>query len=145
MKDSREAGMVARRSDGTVVRRPLSPHLQAYDMMQMTSAMSIMHRITGAAWSAGTLLLVWWLVAAATGESAFTTAQWFLSSYLGLLVLFGLTLAAWYHTLAGVRHLVWDAGYGFELSSVYSSGRLVLIGTVALTILTWVLALVFWG
>jgi len=145
MNDPREAGMVAHRSDGTVIRRPLSPHLQAYDMMQMTSALSILHRITGVAWSAGTLLLVWWLMAAATGESAFATAQWFLSSFLGLLVLFGLTLAAWYHTLAGVRHLVWDAGYGMDLPSVYRSGRLVLIGTAAMTILTWVLALVFWG
>ena len=145
MNDPREAGMVAHRSDGTVIRRPLSPHLQAYDMMQMTSALSILHRITGVAWSAGTLLLVWWLMAAATGESAFATAQWFLSSFLGLLVLFGLTLAAWYHTLAGVRHLVWDAGYGMALPSVYRSGRLVLIGTAAMTILTWVLALVFWG
>jgi len=145
MKDPREAGMFARRSDGTVVRRPLSPHLQAYDMMQMTSALSILHRITGSAWSAGTLLLVWWLVAAATGESAFATVQWVFASYLGLLVLFGLTLAAWYHTLAGVRHLVWDAGYGFELPTVYRSGRLVLFGTVALTILTWVFAVVFWG
>ena len=145
MKDPREAGMIAHRSDGSVIRRPLSPHLQAYDMMQMTSALSIMHRITGAAWSAGTLLLVWWLAAAATGESAFATVQWFLGSLLGLLVLFGLTLAAWYHTLAGVRHLVWDAGYGLDMPSVYRSGRLVLISTVAMTILTWVLALVFWG
>jgi len=145
MKDAREAGMIARRSDGTIIRRPLSPHLQAYDMMQMTSALSIMHRITGVAWSAGTMLLVWWLVAAATGESAFATVQWFLSSFLGLLVLFGLTLAAWYHTLAGVRHLVWDAGYGMDLPSVYRTGRLVLISTVALTILTWVLLLIFWG
>lgn len=145
MKDPREAGMVGRRSDGTVIRRPLSPHLQAYDMMQMTSLLSIMHRATGAAWSAGTLLLVWWLVAAATGEAAFAQVQWFLSSFLGLLVLFGLTVAAWYHTLAGVRHLFWDAGFGFEIPAVYSSGRAVLIGTGVMTILTWVAALVFWG
>lgn len=145
MNDPREAGMIARRSDGTVIRRPLSPHLQAYDMMQMTSALSIMHRITGAAWSAGTLLLVWWLMAAATGENAFGIVQGFMSSFLGLLILFGLTVAAWYHTLAGVRHLIWDAGHGFDMPSVYRSGRLVLIGTAALTILTWVLVLIFWG
>lgn len=137
--------MIARRSDGTIIRRPLSPHLQAYDMMQMTSALSIMHRITGAAWSVGTLLLVWWLMAAATGEGAFSTVQWFMSSILGLLVLFGLTVAAWYHTLAGIRHLVWDAGMGFEIPAVYRSGRLVLIGTAAMTILTWILVFVFWG
>lgn len=145
MTDPREAGMIARRSDGTIIRRPLSPHLQAYDMMQMTSALSIMHRITGAAWSVGTLLLVWWLMAAATGEGAFSTVQWFMSSILGLLVLFGLTVAAWYHTLAGIRHLVWDAGMGFEIPAVYRSGWLVLIGTAAMTILTWILVFVFWG
>lgn len=145
MTDPREAGMIARRSDGTIIRRPLSPHLQAYDMMQMTSALSIMHRITGAAWSVGTLLLVWWLMAAATGEAAFSTVQWFMSSFLGLLVLFGLTVAAWYHTLAGIRHLVWDAGMGFEIPAVYRSGWLVLIGTAAMTILTWVFVFVFWG
>ena len=145
MTDPRDANMIARRSDGTVIRRPLSPHLQAYDMMQMTSALSIMHRISGAAWSAGTVLLVWWLVAAATGEAAFSTVQWFLSSFVGLLVLFGLTLAAWYHTLAGVRHLGWDAGYGFDIPTAYRTGRLVLIGTGVMTILTWVAALMFWG
>lgn len=145
MSDPREAGMIARRSDGTVIRRPLSPHLQAYDMMQMTSALSIMHRITGAAWSVGTLVLVWWLMAAATGEAAFATVQGFLASFPGLVILFGLTLAAWYHTLAGIRHLAWDAGHGFEIPTVYRTGRLVLLGTGVMTILTWVLALVFWG
>ena len=137
--------MVGRRSDGTAIRRPLSPHLQAYDMMQMTSALSIMHRITGTAWSVGTVILVWWLMAAATGETAFARVQWFLSSLIGLLGLFGLTVAAWYHTLAGIRHLVWDAGYGMDIPSVYRSGRLVLIGTAAMSVLTWILVLVFWG
>lgn len=145
MTDPREAGMIARRSDGTIIRRPLSPHLQAYDMMQMTSALSIMHRITGAAWSVGTLLLVWWLMAAATSEAAFSTVQWFMSSFLGLLVLFGLTVATWYHTLAGIRHLAWDAGMGFDIPAVYRSGRLVLIGTAVLTVVTWILVFVFWG
>jgi succinate dehydrogenase / fumarate reductase, cytochrome b subunit len=145
MNDPREAGMIGRRTDGTLVRRPLSPHLQAYDMMQMTSALSIMHRITGAAWSAGTVLLVWWLVAAASGPAAFARVEWFLSSIPGLLVLFSLTVAAWYHTLAGVRHLIWDAGHGFELAQAYRSGRLVLVGTAVLSVLTWILVFVFWG
>jgi succinate dehydrogenase / fumarate reductase cytochrome b subunit len=91
------------------------------------------------------LLFVWWLMAAAAGEGAFAAVQWFLSSWLGLLILFGLTGAAWFHTLAGVRHLVWDAGRGFALPSVYLSGRLVLIGTAALTVLTWVLILAAWA
>ncbi len=145
MKDPREAGMIGQRTDGTLVRRPLSPHLQAYDMMQMTSALSIMHRITGAAWSAGTVLLVWWLMAAASGPEAFARVEWFLSSILGLLVLFGLTVTAWYHTLAGVRHLMWDAGHGFELAQAYRSGRIVLVGTAALSVLTWLLVFVFRG
>lgn len=137
--------MIGRRTDGKIVRRPLSPHLQAYDMMQMTSATSILHRATGCAWAAGTLLLAWWLMAAATGEVAFARVQWFMSSFLGILILFGLTASAWYHTLAGLRHLVWDAGFGFEIPTVYKTGRAVLIGTGVLTVLTWLLAIAFWG
>jgi TctA family transporter len=88
--DPRQAAFAGRRSDGTPVQRPLSPHLQAYDMLQMTSAVSIMCRITGVAWSVGVLLLVWWLAALATGPGAFAQVQWFMSSFIGLLVLFGL-------------------------------------------------------
>src|SRR5690349_21395034 len=105
MQDSRDADMLGRRTDGSTVRRPLSPHLQVYDMMQLTSALSISSRITGVAWSVGVLLLVWWLVAAATGPAAFERVQWFLGSWFGLLVLFGMTGAAWFHTLNGIRHL----------------------------------------
>ena len=143
--DAREAGMIGRRTDGSLIRRPLSPHLQSYDMLQMTSALSIMHRITGTAWSVGTLLLVWWLLAAATGEESFARAQWFMGSILGLLALFGLTVAAWYHTLAGVRHLLWDWGFGFELPMMYRTGRAVLVGTAVLTVLTWVAVFLVWN
>src|SRR3712207_3971654 len=145
MQDSREATMVGRRSDGSTVKRPLSPHLQVYDMLQLTSALSISSRITGAAWGLGLVLLVWWLVAAASGPSAFATVQWFMSSWLGLLVLFGMTGAAWYHTLNGVRHLAWDAGYGYDIPSTYRSGRLVLVGTVVMTLLTWIIASIAWA
>ncbi len=139
MQDSREATMVGRRSDGSTIKRPLSPHLQVYDMLQLTSALSIAGRITGVAWAVGLVLLVWWLVAAASGPSAFAQVQWFLSSWLGLLGLFGMTAAAWYHTLNGVRHLAWDAGYGYDIPTTYRSGRLVLVGTVVMTLLTWVI------
>jgi len=142
--DSRDATYLGRKTDGTPVMRPMSPHLQVYDMMQMTSAMSISHRITGVAWSGGILLLVWWLVAAASGPSAFAWVQWFLSSVLGVLVLVGMTAAAWYHTLNGIRHMVWDAGYGFDLPTTYRTGRLTLIATVVLTVVTWVAALIVW-
>jgi succinate dehydrogenase / fumarate reductase cytochrome b subunit len=143
-RDPREAAFIGRRTDGSRVRRPLSPHLQVYDMMQLTSALSISHRITGTILSGGLLFLVWWLVAAAAGPGAFATVQWFLGSFLGLLLLFGLTAAAWYHTLAGLRHLAWDAGHGFDLPTTYATGRAVLIGTAALTVLTWIVGLLLW-
>ena len=144
MKDSREATMVGRRSDGTTVRRPLSPHLQVYDMLQMTSALSISHRITGVIWTAGVVVMVWWLVAAASGPSAFAWVQWFLGSFLGVLLLMGVTAAAWYHTLAGIRHLAWDAGWGYDIPTTYRTGRAVLVGTAVLTALTWLALLITW-
>ena len=137
--------MAGRRTDGSSVKRPLSPHLQVYDMLQLTSALSISSRITGVAWGVGLVLLVWWLVAAASGPSAFAGVQWFMSSWLGLVALFGMTGAAWYHTLNGVRHLAWDAGYGYDIPSTYRSGRLVLVGTVVMTLLTWIIASIAWA
>ena len=142
--DPRQAAFAGRRTDGTAIQRPLSPHLQAYNMLEMSSGMSIAHRATGIAWSAGMVFLVWWLVALASGPRAFAQVQWFLSSFLGLLMLFGLTVVAWFKKLAGVRHLVWDAGYGYSLPVMVRSGQAVLIGTAVLTVLTWVLALMVW-
>jgi len=142
--DPRQAAFAGHRTDGTAVQRPLSPHLQAYNMLQMTSGMSIAHRATGIALSAGMVFLVWWLVALASGPRAFAQVQWFLSSFMGVLVLFGLTLVAWFKTLAGLRHLYWDFGYGYGLATIVRSGYAVLIGTVALTVLTWVAALAVW-
>lgn len=144
MQDSREATMVGRRSDGTLVRRPLSPHLQVYDMLQMTSALSISHRITGVVWTAGVVVMAWWLIAAAAGANAFAAVQWFLSSFLGILLLMGVTAAAWFHTLAGIRHLAWDAGWGYDIPTVYKTGRAVLIGTAVLTALTWLALVISW-
>jgi succinate dehydrogenase / fumarate reductase cytochrome b subunit len=145
MQDSREAAMIGRRTDGSPVHRPLSPHLQVYDMMQMTSALSIGGRITGVIWAIGLLILVWWLVAAAAGPAAFANVQWFLSSWIGLLGLFGLSAAAWFHTLNGLRHLCWDAGYGYDIATTYRSGRAVLAGTAVMTVLTWLIAIIAWG
>jgi succinate dehydrogenase / fumarate reductase cytochrome b subunit len=134
--DTREALMMARTSDGRTVQRPLSPHLQIY-RPQITSAMSIFHRITGVALSVGTLILVWWLAAAATSDAAYATASWFIGSWLGLLLMLGWTASLWYHFCAGIRHLFWDAGLGFELPQVHASGRAALIATVVLTVVTW--------
>ncbi len=141
-QDNREATMIGSRTDGSLIRRPLSPHLQVYDMLQMSSATSITHRITGVIWSIGLVFLVWWLTAAAAGPSAFDAAQWFFSSILGVVVLLGLTAAAWYHTLNGIRHLAWDVGYGFDIPTMYRTGWAMLAGTAVLTVLTWIVLLI---
>ena len=135
MTDVREALFVARTSDGRTVRRPLSPHLQIYKP-QITTALSIFHRITGCALSVGTLLLVWWLVAAATSDAAFDFVSMVIHTWIGKLAMIGWTAALWYHFCAGLRHLRWDIGNGFELEQVHASGRLVLIATAVLTVLT---------
>ena len=119
-------------------KRPLSPHLQVYKP-QLTSMLSILHRLTGVALAAGTLLLVWWLVAAAAGPEAFGTVQAFVGSWLGRLLLLGWTFALLYHLCNGVRHLVWDVGWGFELTQVYASGWIVVGASVGLTIIVWIL------
>lgn len=117
--------------------RPLSPHLQVYKP-QLTSMLSILHRITGVVLAIGTLLLVWWLIAAAAGPGAYDTAQGFIGSILGRLLLFGWTFALFYHLANGIRHLAWDAGWGFELGTAYATGWLVVIVSVVLTFLSWI-------
>lgn len=123
------------------VERPLSPHLQIY-RPQLTSVLSVSHRATGIALAAGTLLLVWWLVAAAVGEDAYETAQDWIGSWIGVLALIVWSYALFYHLLNGIRHLVWDAGYGFELDVAYKSGWAVVIGSVALTVVAWLIGLI---
>ncbi len=140
MKDVRDALLVAHTSEGKLIRRPLSPHLQVY-RPQLTSVLSIMNRVTGIAISVGTALLVWWLVAAASGPSAFDRVQSFIGSPLGLFVLFGWTASLMYHFWGGIRHLVWDAGYGYELPQVHASGWAVVVATVVSTLLVWVAGL----
>ena len=124
-------------------KRPLSPHLQVY-RPQLTSVLSILHRITGLALASGTLLLVWWLVAAAVGQEAYAAVSGFIGSWLGLFMLLGWSAALFYHLANGIRHLVWDAGYGFELETVYRSGWAVVVATVALTALAWLIGLIAW-
>ena len=140
MKDVRDALMVAYTSEGKRVRRPLSPHLQIY-APQITSVLSIMNRVTGIAVSVGTLLLVWWLVAAASGPEAFARVQGFIASPIGLFVLFGWTASLMYHFFGGLRHLAWDAGYGYELDKTHASGWAVVIATAVSTILIWAVGL----
>jgi succinate dehydrogenase / fumarate reductase cytochrome b subunit len=118
--------------------RPLSPHLQVY-RPQLTSFTSILHRITGIGLAVGLLYLVCWLAAAARGADSFDRLQSVNGSIIGRLLLFGWTVAFFFHLLNGIRHLAWDAGLGFELSSTYRSGWAVVIGTVVLSIGAWAL------
>ncbi|MCW5731171.1 MAG: succinate dehydrogenase, cytochrome b556 subunit [Alphaproteobacteria bacterium] len=121
------------------IERPISPHLQIYKP-QISSVLSILHRITGAALGFGLLLFAWWLIAAASGPEAYACASGFIGSVLGRLILFGFTWALFYHFCNGIRHLFWDMGKGFELPVMHRTGWAVVAGSAALTILVWVLA-----
>ena len=120
--------------------RPLSPHLQVYRPL-INMSMSIIHRITGAALYGGTILLAAWLAAAAFSPDGFALLNGLLGSWLGKLVLIGFTWAVLHHLLGGVRHLIWDMGWGFDLKVVdfLSWGSLVL--SLALTAAIWGVAL----
>jgi succinate dehydrogenase / fumarate reductase cytochrome b subunit len=120
--------------------RPLSPHLQVY-RWTLTMAMSVVHRATGIALYAGTILLAWWLVAAAMGPEAFSWADAFFGSLIGRLILFGYTWALIHHMLGGIKHFVWDVGAAFDPAGRELVTRLTLIGSVALTMLVWVVAI----
>ena len=115
--------------------RPLSPHLTIY-RPQLTSMTSILTRITGNAMLIAALLIVWWFLAAATSESYFAVANGFMTSWFGDLVLFFSLWGMWYHTLAGVRHLIWDNAMGLDLDTAYKLGYAVIGGSNLLTILT---------
>ncbi|MEL7543033.1 MAG: succinate dehydrogenase, cytochrome b556 subunit [Pseudomonadota bacterium] len=97
--------------------RPLSPHLQVH-ALPINMLMSIIHRITGAALYLGSALLVWWLVAAASGEAAYNAAAGFFSSWFGMLIMLGYCWALMHHMFGGIRHFIWDVGAGFELGTV---------------------------
>jgi len=117
--------------------RPLSPHLQIY-RWQITSVLSILHRGTGVALAVGTLLLVYWLIAAAAGPDSFAAAQGLIGSIFGRVLLLGWTWALFYHLCNGIRHLFWDAGRGFELKTAYASGWTVVGASFALTLAAWI-------
>ena len=119
--------------------RPLSPHLQIYKRT-LTMMMSIVHRVTGIALYAGTLLLVWWLSAAATSDSYFDLVLSVVGSWIGQLILFGVTWALIHHTFGGIRHLIWDMGRGFELPSVEAGAKISLAASIIVTIALWIFA-----
>jgi succinate dehydrogenase / fumarate reductase cytochrome b subunit len=124
--------------------RPLSPNIQIY-RPQLTSVLSIANRITGVALAAYAVGLVIWLVAAATGPEAYGTIHAFIRSWFGQVLLFGCTFCFLLHLCGGIRHLAWDAGYGFSLRAIYTSGWTVVAASIALTVLTWAIATVLSG
>ncbi len=115
--------------------RPLSPHLTIY-RPQWTSITSILVRITGNALLVAGLLIVWWFVAAATGPAAFALADGVLTSWFGKLVMLGSIWALWYHSLGGLRHLVWDSGRMLDVASSERAGQAMVALSVVLTVVT---------
>lgn len=117
--------------------RPLSPHLQIYKPIP-TMVMSIVHRITGGALYFGTVLVAWWLIAAASGEAYFDWVNWFFGSLIGRVILFGYTWALMQHMLGGLRHFMWDMGHGYEKNFSTKLAIVTPIVSVALTVLIWI-------
>src|SRR2546430_1456416 len=118
--------------------RRLSPFMfPTWYRFQITSVLSILHRLTGIALAIGSILLAWWLVAVAAGGKVFAATHAFIASPIGVVLLFGWSVAFFYHLCSGIRHLAWDAGYGFAIASTYRSGYAVLAATIVLTVLAW--------
>jgi succinate dehydrogenase / fumarate reductase cytochrome b subunit len=126
------------------VERPLSPHLGIY-RPTLTMMMSIVHRITGGALFFGTLLLTWWLLAAASGPTAYAKVQAFTGSIIGMLILFGYTWALIHHMLGGIRHLIWDTGRGFGPAEREWLVLANLIGSIGLTLVIWIVGFIAIG
>ena len=120
------------------MQRPLSPFMfPTWYRFQITSGLSILHRLTGIALAMGSILLAWWLVSVAAGGELFAATHAFLASPIGMVLLFCWSAAFFYHLCSGIRHLAWDAGYGFELRDAYRSGYAVIAVAALLTVLAW--------
>ncbi len=125
-------------SDMNRANRPLSPHLTIY-RPQMSSMTSIFVRLTGIGLALGFVLIVWWLLAAASGPAYFDFVNGLLTSWFGILVMVASLWALWYHMLGGIRHLIWDLGYGFDLKTADMMGYVMIGGSFVLTILTLII------
>ena len=123
----------------TTHERPLSPHLQIYKV-ELPMLLSGLHRITGIALSVGSILLVAWISSAVYSAEAFASMNRFLGGYIGQFVLFGWTFSLIFHSVSGVRHLIWDTGRLLEVKQIYSSSKIVLAIAIVLTLLAWILA-----
>jgi succinate dehydrogenase / fumarate reductase cytochrome b subunit len=118
--------------------RPLSPFMfPIWYRFQINSVLSILHRLTGIGLAVGSILLTWWLISVAAGGEWFARTHAFISSPIGMLLLFLWSVAFFYHLSNGVRHLAWDAGYGFEIRSAHRSAYAVIAATALLTVITW--------
>ena len=124
--------------------RPLSPHLQIY-RWPLSMLTSILNRITGVGLGVGTLVLVYWLIAAAAGPENFDTAQALLGSWIGRLLLFGWTWALFFHLCNGIRHMAWDAGWGFAIPTIDATGWFVMFASVLMTLVAWVMGYMAMG
>ena len=120
--------------------RPLSPHLQVY-RWQMTSVLSILHRCTGLFLVLGTVNVAFWVIALALGHNIFASYQMWLGSPMGKVLLVGWSFSLFYHLTNGIRHLLWDAGWGYEIERVYMTGWIVVSISVLLTGLLWLSAM----
>lgn len=120
-----------------ITNRPLSPHLQIYKP-QVTSVLSILHRLTGVALVMGTIPFVYWLAALAGGADSYATAQALFGSVVGQILLFLWVFSLFYHLCNGIRHLFWDMGLGFELKTLHTSGTIVMVAAVALTLVAFI-------
>ena len=124
--------------------RPLSPHLQIY-RLPLTMLMSGFHRISGFGLYFGMLLLAWWMLAVASGPNGYAKFQWFIGSVIGQIILLGYTWALIHHTLGGIRHLIWDTGHGFGPNEREWLAAANLIGSIAITVLLWIVGLLAMG
>jgi succinate dehydrogenase / fumarate reductase cytochrome b subunit len=118
------------------IQRPLSPHLSVYKWT-VASSLSILHRLSGVVLSLGALALVAWILAAAAGSEAYAQVFAILSGPFGLLILFGFSLSFFYHLGNGIRHLFWDAGYGFDKKIARISGWCTFITSILVTLIFW--------
>jgi len=125
-------------------RRPKSPNIQIY-RPQLTSVLSIANRISGVALSIAAVGLMIWLIAAASGPQSYSAVQGALGSLIGQIALLAMTFAFFFHLCGGIRHLAWDAGYGFGLRAIYASGWAVVVASVLLTAVAWIAALFMRG
>ncbi|MDI2091064.1 succinate dehydrogenase, cytochrome b556 subunit [Commensalibacter oyaizuii] len=137
MSDIRDTFYVGHKSDGTLKKRPMSPHLQVYKPVP-SMALSILNRITGAALSGGSTLMVAWLASAAKGPKPFKTVQKVTGSFMGQIILFGFSVSFFLHLIRGIRHLIWDAtGQRLDKETINKDSKTDIVTISALTLGLW--------